>query len=518
MRVTPTLSLYVGLANGVLMRAAVDGLSGELGDAHSHFVGTRAVTLCPVPVRDASNSDETGASAEGLAALSSRAWLCYAARGGRTATAPLSGPALTGVAGFASAQCAAGYVGVHGRTLRVFTLARLDAALSQTRHALPRTPRRLAHCAAPDTLAVLERDERGASGLRVLDAASTTTLCAVDYAPAEAALALATGPLRERGSGSGGGAASKEVECVVVGTALAGGTRGRIYVYAHTPGRTLELLHATDVAPDSLSGPRAAPRALHVFAGRLLAGVGASVRIYELGRRQLLRKGEFRTPSAGPPLGASGASASGPGGDGRSTSSTTGASTPATVPPPPADTALVCAIHSVGTRVAVGDARESYTLYQYTAGDGAFVPLADDSAPRWVATGAMLDHDTVACGDKFGSLALLRVPAELAAALRVRPAEAVRQLRLCAREEAARPRAEARFAAGVLDERGTFLVLSEAELKAIADDINAAGRVSLADIVRIANTHISIPPPPEDDAVGAEAVGDGADAEPVLVS
>ena len=244
-RVTPALCLHVGLASGVLCRTAVDGLSGELADTHSHVLGTRPVTLCKVTVHDDGNSSSSSSSSssgsgnsgvEALAALSSRAWLCYRARARFVAT-PLCGPALAAVAPFASEQCPAGFVGVHGRTLRVFTLGRLGDALSQTRHALPRTPRRLVHCAAPDTLAVLERDGTGpaaVSGLRVLDPATGATLCAVDYAPGEAAVSLTAGTLTATHGGSSGSSGSSsssgsQLDCVVVGTALADGTHGRLY-------------------------------------------------------------------------------------------------------------------------------------------------------------------------------------------------------------------------------------------------------------------------------------------------
>lgn len=106
--------------------------------------------------------------------------------------------------------------------------------------------------------------------------------------------------------------------------------------------------------------------------------------------------------------------------------------------------------------------------------------------------------------------------AALAAAFRVRPEEAVRQLRAIERAEEARPRGdgEARFAAGVLDERGTYLVLTEAEVAAIARDIEDAGRVTLADIVRIANARITVPEPPrDDDAIDEDTIDDGSAVE-----
>ena len=106
--------------------------------------------------------------------------------------------------------------------------------------------------------------------------------------------------------------------------------------------------------------------------------------------------------------------------------------------------------------------------------------------------------------------------AALAATFRVRPEEAVRQLRAIERAEEARPRGdgEARFAAGVLDERGTYLVLTEAEVAAIARDIEDAGRVTLADIVRIANARITVPEPPrDDDAIDEDTIDDGSAVE-----
>ena len=51
-------------------------------------------------------------------------------------------------------------------------------------------------------------------------------------------------------------------------------------------GRKLELVHKT-----ALGG---IPGALAAFKGRLLAGVGPTVRLYDLGKKKLLRKSEYR--------------------------------------------------------------------------------------------------------------------------------------------------------------------------------------------------------------------------------
>lgn len=51
-------------------------------------------------------------------------------------------------------------------------------------------------------------------------------------------------------------------------------------------GKRLELVHKTAVS--------GIPGALAAFKGRLLAGVGPIVRLYDLGKKKLLRKSEYR--------------------------------------------------------------------------------------------------------------------------------------------------------------------------------------------------------------------------------
>ena len=53
-------------------------------------------------------------------------------------------------------------------------------------------------------------------------------------------------------------------------------------------GKRLELLHKTQLETASVPG------ALAAFKGRLLAGVGNVLRIYELGKKKLLRKCEYK--------------------------------------------------------------------------------------------------------------------------------------------------------------------------------------------------------------------------------
>ena len=63
----PSLYLNIGLEKGVLMRLAVDPVTGDLSDARQKFLGPRAIKLCRVKVQGAAS----------VMALSSRAWLMH---------------------------------------------------------------------------------------------------------------------------------------------------------------------------------------------------------------------------------------------------------------------------------------------------------------------------------------------------------------------------------------------------------------------------------------------------------
>ena len=63
-----------------------------------------------------------------------------------------------------------------------------------------------------------------------------------------------------------------------------------------------------------------------------------------------------------------------------------------------------------GDRVWVGTAGESLHALRYRAADNSLALLADDTCPRHTTCIAQLDADTCAVGDKFGNVAILRLP------------------------------------------------------------------------------------------------------------
>jgi splicing factor 3B subunit 3 len=135
-----------------------------------------------------------------------------------------------------------------------------------------------------------------------------------------------------------------------------------IVLYRIVDGGRLQLLHRTAVE----DGP---VLALAHFQGRLLAGIGKSLRLFEMGKRQLLRKCEQR----GLPT-------------------------------------FVKTIQTVGDRAFVGDMMQSIQVFRYDAMANRFVTLAIDPSPRPIVSQELLDFNTVAVSDKFGNISILRMP------------------------------------------------------------------------------------------------------------
>lgn len=137
---------------------------------------------------------------------------------------------------------------------------------------------------------------------------------------------------------------------------------GFIHVYRfHEEGKEIEFIHKTKVEEP--------PLALLGFQGRLLVGIGKDLRIYDLGMRQLLRKAQAEIAPS-----------------------------------------LIVGLQTQGSRIIVSDVQESITFVVYKFQENKLIPFADDTIARWTTCTTMVDYETVAGGDKFGNLWLLRCP------------------------------------------------------------------------------------------------------------
>lgn len=123
---------------------------------------------------------------------------------------------------------------------------------------------------------------------------------------------------------------------------------------------SIELLHKSPL--DEV------PLAICPYQGRVLVGVGRMLRLYDMGKKKLLRKCENKhIPNA------------------------------------------VVSINAIGQRIYVSDVQESVYAVRYKRQENQLIVFADDTHPRWITTTCVLDYDTVATADKFGNIAVVSV-------------------------------------------------------------------------------------------------------------
>ncbi|XP_077216205.1 spliceosome-associated protein 130 A [Tasmannia lanceolata] len=401
--------LNAGLQNGVLFRTVVDMVTGQLSDTRSRFLGLRAPKLFSAIIR----------GRRAMLCLSSRPWLGYIHQGHFLLT-PLSYETLEYAASFSSDQCAEGVVAVARDLLRVFTVERLGETFNETVFPLRYTPRKFVLHPKRKILVVIESDqgaftaeerevarkeclegvgaeengntneeqmENGGDGeekddplsdeqygypkaesdkwvscIRVLDPRSGKTTCLLELQDNEAAFSICTVNFHDKEHGT----------LLAVGTAKAlqfwpkrSFSAGFIHIYRFVEdGKGLELLHKTQV--------EGVPLALCQFQGRLLAGIGSVLRLYELGKRRLLRKCENKLfPNT------------------------------------------IISIHTYRDRIYVGDIQESFHYCKYRRDENQLYIFADDSVPRWLTTSYHIDFDTMAGADKFGNVYFVRLPQDV---------------------------------------------------------------------------------------------------------
>nr|CAB3266003.1 splicing factor 3B subunit 3 [Phallusia mammillata] len=398
--------LNIGLQNGVLLRTALDSVTGDLSDTRTRYLGTRPVKLFKVLMQ----------GSDAVLGMSSRTWLSYQYQN-RFHLTPLSYDSLEFASGFASEQCPEGIVAISTNTLRILALEKLGTVFNQVSTSLQYTPRRFAVHAESNHVVIIETDHNTytdetkerrkqqmaeemieaagedekelaaemtaaflrenlpedkfgspkagpgmwASQIRLLNPVSGDTLDKACLNQNEAAVSICMCKFANHG----------EQTFILVGVACdlqlnprqpKGG--GEIHTYSiNNEGTKIELLHKTMV--DEV------PSAICAFQGRVLIGVGKLIRVYDLGKKKLLRKCENKhIPN------------------------------------------YIVSIHSIGHRILVCDVQESVHWVRYRRHENQLVVFADDTYPRWVTCATILDWNTVALADKFGNIAILRLPSD----------------------------------------------------------------------------------------------------------
>lgn len=403
----PSLFIFIGTRTGLLLRSNVDVSSGALADSRSRFLGLRPVRLVSISVGE---TDEPG-----VVALGDRPWLvCNAQQS--VVTIPLASPLFQSAAFFSSPADPHGWIVITGDALRIMSVRpSLDPFFARALP-LPYTPRRMAIHASSGFVAVAQAQafltpcvdskeevslvphpavpsaERAAFGALIV---STE-----DRKPYHAACVSLMNPYAEEGNGAieltceitGGGditcmcsvpfTHSGRGELLCVGLAREskqlpepsnqGGRIALISVTRNAQGGppTMTLEQVTDV--------NMVPTAMAAYNGFLLCGFGKMLRMYDVGKKQLLKKCEEKDFPR-----------------------------------------QIVNIVVLGNRFVVGDSHESALWCMYDKTRNVFRTFADDCIPRFTSAMCGLDYNTIAIGDKFGSISILRVTEETNEALRM---------------------------------------------------------------------------------------------------
>lgn len=112
------------------------------------------------------------------------------------------------------------------------------------------------------------------------------------------------------------------------------------------------------------------PLALNDFQGRLIVGAGSVIRLFEMGKKRLLKKCENKQ----------------------------------------VDT-RISKIDVNGQRIYVNTVSRSIFGLRYKPNENLFYLVVDDPVPRFMVSSTLLDYDTIAGSDKFENFFVLRLPA-----------------------------------------------------------------------------------------------------------
>ncbi|KAF4999590.1 hypothetical protein FGRMN_2338 [Fusarium graminum] len=380
------LYLHIGLSSGVYLRTGLDELTGELSDTQTRFLGLKAIKLFQVTVK----------GQVCVLALGSKPWMGYTDSKRGFMMTPLNCDELEWGWDFSSEQCEEGIIAIHANFLHIFSIENLNDNLVRKSVPLTYTPRHFVKHPHEPYFYTVEADNntlgpelrtqllaaaknqtngdvqllppeqfgyprghgRWASCISVVDPIGEQVLQSIELEGNEAAMSVAVVPFTGQDGES----------FLLVGTGKdmilnpRQSSEGYIHVYRfQNNGRELECIHKTKVEEP--------PMALVAFQGRLAAGIGKSLRIYDLGLKQLLRKAQVEAAPQ-----------------------------------------LIVSLNTQGSRIVIGDLQQGVTMVVFDNEYEKLIPFIDDRIARWTTCTAMVDYESVVGGDKFGNLWIVRCP------------------------------------------------------------------------------------------------------------
>lgn len=384
-----TLYLHIGLHNGTYIRTVLEPTTGQLIDTRTRFLGPTPVKLFEI----------TAQAQIAVLALCSRPWLGYVYNSSMQLTPLLGYEALEFAHSFSSDQCPEGVVAIKGASLVIFTIDKLEDKLKADVHALDYTPRKFIKHPRASYLYIAEADHHTLSNnlkarslegkqngdtiqlepadfgrpwasagswgscIRIFDPIDQQTLSKIELDDNEAAFCLAIVEFESRGGelylavGTAKGARLSPKSC----------EQAYVVLYRLIDnGRQIEYVHRTET--------NEIPLALLAFQGRLLVALGGTVRLYDIGKKRCLRKSETQIT----------------------------------------ENAIV-GMHTQGDRVVVSDNVESIHFAVFKQSENKLIRFANDTVSRATTASTMVDYETIAGGDRYGNIWIVRCPTEVSA-------------------------------------------------------------------------------------------------------
>lgn len=384
-----TLYLHIGMINGIYIRTVVEPTTGNLVDSRTRFLGPSAIKLSEISVREQT----------AVLALCTRPWLGYVYNSSMQLTPLLGYAALDFAHNFSSDACPEGVVAIKGASLVIFSIDNLEDNLRADTSPLDYTVRKFTTHPQASWIYMLEsehhtisqnqrsRDLEGkqngdtiqldpkefgrprapagswASCIRIFDPIGQGTVLKIELEDNEAAFSLATVEFT-----------SREGELyLAVGTArgarLLPKSCQQAYILLYKiidEGKQLEFVHRTETSEIPLS--------LLAFQGRLLVALAGTVRLYDIGKKRCLRKSETQiTENA------------------------------------------IINMHTQEDRVILADNVDSVHYAVFKESENRLICFANDIIPRATTASAMVDYETIAGGDRYGNLWIVRCPADVSA-------------------------------------------------------------------------------------------------------
>lgn len=371
-----TLYVHIGMDNGIYVRVGIDSISGKLHDSRLKYLGPKPVRLRSLKLP---NMEQAA-----ILAFSSRTWIGYFNFDQNLRMFPLLNSAISSGTSFFSDDIGVeSVIGIHGDNLSIFLVGREDGggldfnsdfvvSLVKLRY----TPKRLLKAPKGNKYYILQSQQNivspfGPGEVPIDEQASNfgyeskigscaSCIQVVDHDAQEVTQSFEFG----------GNVNATCMTMVKFDNSLylvVGSTPSSLSTFRIEDDAKLTFVHET-----RLDGT---PTALQAYDRRIVVCVGNQIRLYEMGKKQLLKKSTTTVEFL---------------------------------------SRVTRIEHIENGLFVVGDSNASTCYFNFDAATNHFVPLTCDTANRSVTALASLDKRTVIAGDRFGNIFVNRVPQDVA--------------------------------------------------------------------------------------------------------